>query len=175
MPPTIRSIFLVDADRRVPVQHRVVAVRHVRDGGVSQTSSGSGAGQHRTAPDLGHRVPRVSGEDHVAQRERRVPQVREQDARLQDVFPGRGRQRFRRVRSVSVRLHHIADERVPRVLDPQGRWRQHRHRVLRAHVRPEPFHVFFGNPLRGAMFRAVPTVLPDQRGRVRAQVGDGRR
>jgi len=68
LPPTIGSIFLVDADRRVPVQHRVVTVRHVRDGGVSPTSGGSGAGQHRTAPDLGHRVPRVSGEDHVALR-----------------------------------------------------------------------------------------------------------
>jgi len=159
----------------VPVQHRVVAVRHVYDGGVSKTSSGFGAGQHRTAPDLSHRVPRISGEDYVALRERRVPQIREQDARLQDVFPGRGRQSFRHVRSVSVRIYHIADERVPRVLDPQGRWRQYRHRVLHTNVCPEPVHVFFGNPLRSSLFRAVSTVLSDQRGRVRAQVGDGRR
>jgi len=94
------------------------------------------------------------------------------------VFPGSGRpprRRFRRVRSVRVRRHRTADKRVPAVPDPPGRPRPHRHRVLRNHVLAKPVHVFDGNPLRGALFQAVQAVLPDQRGRVRAQVCYGHR
>jgi len=89
--------------------------------------------------------------------------------------PGRPQRHFRRVHSVRVCLDHTADKLVPPVPDPPGRVRPYRHRVLRNHVRAKPVHVFDGNPLRGALFQAVPSVLRDQRGRVRAQVCDGHR
>lgn len=167
----------VYADHRVPVQHRAVVVLHVRDGVVSraQAYGRAGARPNRNAPDRGRRVPGDPGQDDVAQRERRVPRVRGQGARVRRMFPGPGRWRFRSVHRVRVRRHHTADKRVPLVPYPSGRPRPHRHHVLRAHVRAKPMHVFNGNPLCGALFQAVPAVLSDQRGRVRAQVDDGLR
>jgi len=62
----------------VPVQHRSVAVLHMRDGVVSQAQDDgrAGARQNRDTPDRGRRVPGDPGEDHIAHRERRVPRVR---------------------------------------------------------------------------------------------------
>jgi len=68
----------------VPVQHRAVAVLHLRDGGVprAQVDGRAGARQNRDTPDRGRRVPGDPREDHIAQRERRVPRVRGQDTRV---------------------------------------------------------------------------------------------
>jgi len=164
----------------VPVQHRAVAVLHLRDGVVSRArvDGRAGARQNRDTRDCGRRMPGDPGEDHIAHRERRVPRVRAQDTRVRGVFPGPGRprrHRFRSVHSVRVRRHRSADKRVPPVPDPPGRTRPHRHRVFRDNVLAKPVHVFDGNPLCGALFQPVPAVLQDQRGRVRVQVCDGHR